>query len=69
VVFATPSLLTEPWNPVAGSNWIFDMMIMRALADVELVPDPFTGLYWPQRIDRAEVTVQEGVPVVRTTTG
>jgi peptide/nickel transport system substrate-binding protein len=66
VVFAVPNLLTEPWNPVAGSNWIFDMMIMRALADVELVPDPFTGLYWPQRIERAEVTVQEGVPVVRS---
>ncbi len=66
VVFAVPSLLTEPWNPVAGSNWIFDTMIIRALADVELVPDPFTGLYWPQRIDRAEVTVQEGVPVIRT---
>ena len=66
VVFAVPSLLTEPWNPVAGSNWIFDTMIIRALADIELVPDPFTGLYWPQRIDRAEVTVQDGVPVIRT---
>ena len=66
VVFAVPSLLTEPWNPIAGSNWIFDTMIIRALSDIELVPDPFTGLYWPQRIDRAEVTVQEGVPVIRS---
>ena len=66
VVFAAPSLLTEPWNPVAGSNWLFDTMIIRALQDVELLPDPFTGLYWPQRIDGAEVTVQEGVPVGRT---
>ena len=66
VVFAVPNLLTEPWNPVAGSNWIFDTMIMRALGDVELIPDPFTGLYWPQRIERAEVTVQQGVPVIRS---
>ncbi|AGA33999.1 solute binding protein-like protein [Thioalkalivibrio nitratireducens DSM 14787] len=66
VVFAVPNLLTEPWNPVAGSNWIFDTMIMRALGDIELIPDPFTGLYWPQRIERAELTVQEGVPVVRS---
>ena len=66
VVFAVPSLLTEPWNPVAGSNWIFDTMMIRALADIELVPDPFTGLHWPQRIERAEVTVQEGVPVIRS---
>jgi peptide/nickel transport system substrate-binding protein len=66
VVFAAPSLLTEPWNPVAGSNWLFDTMIIRALADVTLVPDPFTGLYWPQRIAGAEVTIEEGVPVGRT---
>jgi peptide/nickel transport system substrate-binding protein len=66
MVFATPGLLTEPWNPVAGSNWIFDTMIIRSLQDSTLLPDPFTGLYWPQRIDSAQVTVQEGVPVIRT---
>jgi peptide/nickel transport system substrate-binding protein len=66
MVFATPGLLTEPWNPVAGSNWIFDTMIMRALDDPVLLPDPFTGLFWPQRIDSASVTVQEQVPVIRT---
>ncbi|MFU8857141.1 MAG: ABC transporter substrate-binding protein [Deferrisomatales bacterium] len=66
LVFATPSLLTEPWNPVAGSNWLFDTMIIRALEDAEVLPDPFTGLYWPQRIESAAVTVGEGVPVGRT---
>jgi peptide/nickel transport system substrate-binding protein len=65
-VIAAPSLLTEPWNLVAGSNWAYDMMIVRALLDTELLPDPFTGLYWPQRIARAEVTVQEKVPVGRS---
>lgn len=66
MVFGVPGLLTEPWNPVAGSNWIYDRMITRALEDTELVPDPFTGLYWPQRIASARVTVREGVPVGRT---
>lgn len=66
MVMATPGLLTEPWNPVAGSNWINDQMMIRATDDPALLPDPFTGLYWPQRISRAEVTVQEGVPVERT---
>ena len=66
VVFATPSLLTEPWNPVDGSNWLFDVMIVRALNDSPLLPDPFTGLLWPQRIVSAEVTVREGEPVIRT---
>jgi peptide/nickel transport system substrate-binding protein len=66
VVFASPSVLTEPWNPVAGSNWLFDTMVIRALGDNSLLPDPFTGLYWPQRIASAEVTVVEDVPVSRT---
>ncbi|MCC5811514.1 MAG: ABC transporter substrate-binding protein [Ectothiorhodospiraceae bacterium] len=66
VVFALPSVLTEPWNPVAGTNWVNDLLIMRSLNDPPLLPDPFTGLFWPQRIDRAELTVQEDVPVERT---
>ena len=45
IVFATPSVLTEPWNALAGSNWLFDTMVIRALEDAELLPDPFTGLY------------------------
>jgi len=30
------------------------------------LPDPYTGLYWPYRIEKAEVTVQEGLPVSKT---
>lgn len=66
MVFGTPNLLAEPWNPVAGSNWIFDRMIMRATDDPLLMPDPYTGLYHPQRIASAEVTVEKGVPVDKT---
>ncbi|MFC3284526.1 ABC transporter substrate-binding protein [Litchfieldella rifensis] len=66
IVFGSPGLLTEPWNPVAGSNWLYDQMITRSLQDPALIPDPFTGLYRPQRIEGAEVTVQEDVPVTRT---
>lgn len=66
MVFAVPSLLTEPWNPVAGSNWLYDTLMIRGTQDAPVLPDPFTGLYWPQRIDRAEVTVESGTPVNRT---
>jgi peptide/nickel transport system substrate-binding protein len=66
VTFGTPSILTEPWNPVAGSNWIYDLMIMRATFDSSTLPDPFTGLSWPQRVKRAEVYVKEGTPVTKT---
>lgn len=66
MTFAAPSILTEPWNPVAGSNWLFDTMITRALSDPPLIPDPYTGLYRPQRIESAKVTVHEDTTVERT---
>jgi len=63
---ALPDLLTDPWNPIAGSNWIFDNMFIRATADFGTLWDPFTGLTHPQRIERAEVTVKQGIPVAAT---
>jgi peptide/nickel transport system substrate-binding protein len=66
VNFANPSMLTEPWNPVAGSNWIFDNLITRGTQDLPAFPDPFTGLFWPQRIKSAEVYVEKGLPVAKT---
>jgi peptide/nickel transport system substrate-binding protein len=60
---AMPSMLTEPWNPIGGSNWIYDQMMIRATSEMGTLPDPYTGLAWPQRIERAEVTVEEGLPV------
>lgn len=61
-----PSILTEPWNPIAGTNWLYDAMIHRAIADVPAMPDPHTGLRWPQRIEKSEVFVKEGLPVEKT---
>jgi peptide/nickel transport system substrate-binding protein len=63
---ASTSILTQPWNPVAGTNWLFDMTPIRATSDWPTAPDPFTGLPWPQRLERAEVTNKRGLPVSRT---
>jgi peptide/nickel transport system substrate-binding protein len=61
-----PSMLTEPWNPVAGSNWIYDQMIIRGTEAAPGVPDPFTGLFLPQRVQSAQVTAQDGVPMIKS---
>jgi peptide/nickel transport system substrate-binding protein len=61
-----PSMLTEPWNAVAGTNWIFDMMPIRGVSDYAALPDPFTGLYLPQLVEKVEVIVEEGLPVTKT---
>jgi len=63
---AQPGIMVEPWNPIGGSNWIYDSMPQRGLSDNGAVPDPFTGLALPQRLESAEVAVQEGLPVTKT---
>ncbi len=60
---AMPSILTEPWNPIAGTNWIYDMMPIRGIGELATVPDPYTGLNIPNKIERAELFVEEGRPV------
>jgi peptide/nickel transport system substrate-binding protein len=61
-----PSILTEPWNPVAGSNWLFDAMIYRGIGEQGVVTDPYTGLAQPLRIERAEIVAEEGLPISKT---
>ena len=58
-----PSVFTEPWNPMGGSNWVFDQMIMRGVGDLGIYTDPNTGLGILGRIERAETTVREGYPM------
>src|SRR5215216_867159 len=64
-----PDLFGEPWNPIAGSNWAFDQAAISATQNGfnGMMPDPFTGLYWPLRIESAEVTVLDSVPPVNQT--
>jgi peptide/nickel transport system substrate-binding protein len=63
-----PDLFADPWNPVAGSNWAFDQAAIRATSsgNGDTINDPFTGLVWPLRIQKMEVTVQTGLPVGKT---
>ncbi len=64
--FAQKSLYVEPWNPIAGSNWAYDMAIQAATNDKGVFLDPYTGLARPERIEKAEVDVVEGTPVKKT---
>lgn len=63
VKIAVPSMLPEPWNPISGSNWIFDTTLYRATQDWATLHNPFTGLAMPQRVERAEIFVKRGLPV------
>jgi peptide/nickel transport system substrate-binding protein len=67
----TNDLFTQPWNTVGGSNWVWDAAIMRATtmgtSNINggggLMADPYTGLAYPQRIESAELTYKEGLPI------
>lgn len=61
-----PDLFVDPWNPIAGSNWAFDASAQRATYSGGVMFDPHTGLVYPLRIERAEVVVEEGLPVGKT---
>ena len=61
-----PEMFADPWNPVGGDNWTFDHAAYGMTQDGGVMYDPYTGLFWPLRIDKAEVTVQTGLPVGKT---
>lgn len=63
---AQSGILVQPWNPLAGSNWIDDAMPQRAIEDFGVIWDPYTGLARPQRVERAECTAQTGLPIGKT---
>lgn len=64
--YATNSLFDEAWNPVQGSNWAWDQGVMRALDSRDFMADPFTGLYWPLRVEKTDVVVETGLVVGKT---
>jgi len=66
VNWGQPDLFVDPWNPIAGSNWAFDQSVGRATWGEAYMIDPHTGLYRPQRFERAEITAKEGLPIGKT---
>jgi peptide/nickel transport system substrate-binding protein len=66
VTIGMPSMMTQAWNPPAGSNWVYDMMPMRGIETHAVIADPFTGLRRPQQLESAVVYAQEGLPIGKT---
>jgi len=66
VKWSQPGVLIDPWNPIGGSNWVYDASPQRATMDYATLPDPYTGLAWPERITKAEITAKTGLPIAKT---
>jgi len=55
-------VLVEPWNPVAGTNWVYDSILIRATLGYAFLTSPYTGLPLPERAVSAEVYALKGTP-------
>ncbi|MFO7679383.1 MAG: ABC transporter substrate-binding protein [Chloroflexota bacterium] len=60
---ATQDMFVEPWNPIGGSNWVFDAMVKNAISEPALYAHPNLGINVPNRIEKAELVVQEGTNI------
>ncbi len=63
--WATTDLFTDPWNAVAGDNWVWDQALVKATSSGAFMLDPFTGLAWPLRASKMDLTVQTGLPIFK----
>jgi len=58
-------LRAAPWNPVAGSRFPYDMMLMNAIGERAVMMDPWNGLPRPYYVESADVYVAKPpIPVV-----
>jgi peptide/nickel transport system substrate-binding protein len=63
---ANQGILTGAWNPISGQDWVQEVVVQKSTVDDALLSDPYTGLYWPQRLERAEVLALNGLPMSKT---
>ncbi len=59
-------VLVDPWNPVAGTNWVYDVAIEYIVEDFPYQYNPYTGLIMPNNFKTAEVDVPTGSPVIKS---
>lgn len=63
LTWGTSGLFIDPYNGIGGSNWTFDAQVENLIEDAGVLTNPYTGLQMPQRIQKAEVVVETGLPV------
>jgi peptide/nickel transport system substrate-binding protein len=59
-------LFSGPWNPIQGSNTTSDQGAARMTVSYDFIYDPYTGLVHPFFAEKADVTVETGLPVQKT---
>jgi peptide/nickel transport system substrate-binding protein len=61
-------ILTQPWNPEGGTNWLYDSIILGAVRErYSHIYNPYTGLPMPLRMQSVSMDVARGVPTSSST--
>ena len=63
---ANREVLVDPWNPVAGTNWVYDTVILICVNDEDTIYNPYTGLPVPNRFEEVTVEVEDGMQIIAT---
>lgn len=61
---ASIGMLVDPWNPVAGTNWLYDAYVLNTVNDFAMVVHPYTGVYIMNRVSNYTIEQPEGGVVV-----
>jgi peptide/nickel transport system substrate-binding protein len=68
ITAGSAEILVQPWNPEAGTNWLYDAIIMGAVGDrYSHIYNPYTGLPMPLRMQSVTMDVERGVPASAST--
>lgn len=57
------NIFRYPWNPIGGSNWVYDQFPIRATMDDAFEYDVRDGLVWNHTAEKAEVYIKSGLPI------
>lgn len=63
---AQSGIVVQAWNPVNGSNWTDDHTVQVMTSDFGVVADPYTGLYLPKMVQKADIIAKTGLPITKT---
>jgi peptide/nickel transport system substrate-binding protein len=58
-------VIVEPWNPVAPTNWIYDVALMYGTVNNAYVTDPHTGLPIPIKMKSAVLETLKTTPTAQ----
>ena len=59
-------VLVDPWNPVSGTNWLYDAIVQWCVNDYAFLTNPYTGLPLPNRVVNYTIIVSKNVKLAYT---